>query len=212
MSQWSDIAKVAAICQARPDELTRTQFKAGRQLLLEAAVRHRPHSELRLSLAKTFHGAEATMFHLGVFDTPPAKLANAATVMHRERRADQWARVHLGWPPPCGLSGSGQPHAASGDGIRSGGHLAGVRLLPRRSRPRGCPRRRRAPRSHRGVQDPPGDPTGAPARPQREVGAQLTLYRPSSRCPQRRLRSPCRVGRARRAILRADLRWRLPDP
>jgi site-specific recombinase XerD len=96
MSQWSDIAKVAAICQARPDELTRTQFEAGRQLLLEAAVRHRPHSELRLSLAKTFHGAEATMFHLGVFDTPPAKLANAATVMHRERRADQWARVAPG--------------------------------------------------------------------------------------------------------------------
>ncbi len=96
MSQWSDIAKVAALCQARPDRLCRAQFDQGRTALLEAAARHRPDSELRLSLAKTFHGAEATMFHLGVFDTAPAKLANASTLMHRQRRADQWAAVTPG--------------------------------------------------------------------------------------------------------------------
>ena len=96
MSQWSDVAKGAALFQARPDELTRAQFGEARSLLLEAASRHRPDSELRRSLAKTFHGAEATMFHLGVFETPPTKLANAATMMYRQRRAEQWARVPTG--------------------------------------------------------------------------------------------------------------------
>jgi integrase len=96
MSQWSDIAKAAAVCQTRPDRLTRDQFDQARSLLVAAAAAHRPDSELRLSLAKTFHGAEATMFHLGVFDTPPAKLANTSTLMHRQRRADQWAAAAPG--------------------------------------------------------------------------------------------------------------------
>ena len=96
MSQWSDVAKVAAMCQTPPDQLSRAQFDQGRAALTEAARRHRPDSELRRSLAKTFHGAEATMFHLGVFGTPPAKLANALTLVHRERRAEQWARAAPG--------------------------------------------------------------------------------------------------------------------
>jgi len=96
MSQWSDIAKAAALCRARPDQLTRAQFDEGRSALLDAARRHRPDSELPLSLVKTFHGAEATMFHLGVFNTAPTKLANALTVMHRERRAEQWGRIAPG--------------------------------------------------------------------------------------------------------------------
>ncbi|MDQ2826318.1 MAG: tyrosine-type recombinase/integrase [Actinomycetota bacterium] len=96
MSQWSDIAKAAALCRARPDQLTRAQFDAGRSALVDAARRHRPDSELHLSLSKTFHGAEATMFHLGVFNTPPTKLANASTLMHRQRRTDQWARTAPG--------------------------------------------------------------------------------------------------------------------
>ncbi len=96
MAQWSDVAKLAGLYQVRPDRLTRAQFADGCAALIEAAQAHRPESELHLTLAKTVHGAEATLCHLGVFDAPPAKLGNTAARMHAARRSQQWAGVAPG--------------------------------------------------------------------------------------------------------------------
>jgi site-specific recombinase XerD len=95
MAQWSDLAKLAGIYRVRPDLLTRVQFHEGCAAIIDAAHAHthRPHTELRLALAKTFRGAEATLFHLGVFDSPPTKLGNAAARMHAARRSQQWDGV-----------------------------------------------------------------------------------------------------------------------
>jgi site-specific recombinase XerD len=93
MYQWSDVAKLAALHRVRPDRLTRDQFDEGRAALFDAAQRHRPNSELRLRLAKTIHGAAATLFHLGVFDTPPVKLGHTLAQMHAARRSREWAEV-----------------------------------------------------------------------------------------------------------------------
>ena len=64
--------------------------------MIAAAHRYRPASGLRLALAKTIHGAEATLFHLGVFDAPPTKLGNATARLHAARRSQQWAGVAPG--------------------------------------------------------------------------------------------------------------------
>lgn len=93
MAQWSDVAKLAGLSQVRPDRLTRVHFEEGCAALIAAAHTYHPNSELRLALAKTFRGAEATLFHLGVFDAPPAKLGNASARMHAARRSQQWAGV-----------------------------------------------------------------------------------------------------------------------
>ncbi len=93
MTQWSDVAKLAALHRVRPDRLTRAQFDEGYAALIDAAQRYRPNSELRLTLAKTNHGAEATLFHLGVFDTPPVKLGDTRSRMHAARRSAEWAQV-----------------------------------------------------------------------------------------------------------------------
>src|SRR6266536_3140113 len=69
LAQWSDVAKLAGLCQVRPDHL---------------------------ALAKTIRGAEATLFHLGVFDAPPTKLGNATARLHAARRSQQWAGVAPG--------------------------------------------------------------------------------------------------------------------
>jgi integrase len=93
MTQWSDLAKLAALHRIRPDRLTRAQFDEGYAALIDAAQRHRPNSELRLTLAKTNHGAKATLFHLGVFDTPPVKLGDTRSRLNAARRSAEWAEV-----------------------------------------------------------------------------------------------------------------------
>ncbi|MEP6697466.1 MAG: site-specific integrase [Pseudonocardiales bacterium] len=93
MAQWSDVAKLAGLYRARPDGLSRAQFDEGCAALIEAARTHRPQSELQLAMAKHFRGAEATLFHLGVFDAPPIKLGNASAHMHATRRSQQWDGV-----------------------------------------------------------------------------------------------------------------------
>src|SRR5215210_8891542 len=96
LAQWSDVAKLAGLSQVRPDALTREQFRDGCAALIDAAHRYRPASGLRLALAKAIHGAEATLFHLGVFDAPPAKLGNASARLHAAHRSQQWAGVAPG--------------------------------------------------------------------------------------------------------------------
>src|SRR5215472_2700005 len=93
MTQWSDVAKLAALHRVRPDRLTRAHFDEGYVALMDAAHRYRPYSELRLTLAKTNHGAEATLFHLGVLDMAPVKLGRTLAQMHAARRSAEWAEV-----------------------------------------------------------------------------------------------------------------------
>lgn len=93
VAQWSDVAKLAGLAQVRPEQLTRAQFDAGCAALLTAADTYRPHSELRLALAKTINGAEATLFHLGVFTTPPRKLGSTAARIRAAHRAQDWQVV-----------------------------------------------------------------------------------------------------------------------
>jgi integrase/recombinase XerD len=96
MAQWSDVVKLAGLYRVRPDRLTRAQFADGCAALIAAARTHRPDSELHLALAKTVHGAEATLFHLGVFDAPPAALGTTAARMRAARRSQQWGEVTPG--------------------------------------------------------------------------------------------------------------------
>ncbi len=93
MAQWSDVAKLGALHRVRPDRLTRAQFEEGCSALIDAAQRHRPNGELRLTLAKTFHGVEATLFHMAIFETPPVKLGHTLARMHAARRSEEWAEV-----------------------------------------------------------------------------------------------------------------------
>ena len=106
------------------------------------------------------------MCHLGVFGTPPAKLANALTLVHRERRAEQWARAGAGTGrDPTGLLGPGRPHPAPGDRVCCGGRLAGFACFLAEHAPEVDVRRQPAPLPHRGLQAPPGHtPDGRPGR------------------------------------------------
>ena len=93
LAQWSDVAKLAGLFQVRPDQLTRTQFDAGCAALIDAARKCRPQTELQIAMGKSFRGAEATLFHLGVFDAPPTRLGHTLARRHAARRAHQWAEV-----------------------------------------------------------------------------------------------------------------------
>jgi hypothetical protein len=88
--QWWAVAKVAALTGAAPERLTKAQLDAGREQLIAATRRLHPDHPLRARpLTTRLHGAEATLFHAGVIDTPPRK-------RHPDRsavRAREWAAV-----------------------------------------------------------------------------------------------------------------------
>jgi integrase len=88
--QWWAVAKVAALAGVWPDRLTKTQLDTGRDQLVAATRRlHPDHPRRTKPLTARLHGAEATLFHAGVTDTPPRK-------RHWDKsaaRALQWAAV-----------------------------------------------------------------------------------------------------------------------
>ena len=93
--QWWAVAKVAALAGVAPECLTKAQLDDGREQLL-AATRwlHPDHPMRARPITTRLHGAEATLFHAGVIDTPPRK-------RHPDKSADrarQWAAV----PPRLG--------------------------------------------------------------------------------------------------------------
>jgi hypothetical protein len=140
MAQWSDVAKLGALHRVRPDRLTRAQFEEGCSALIDAAQRHRPNGELRLTLAKTFHGVEATFFHMGVFETPPVKLGHTLARMHAARRSEEWAEVAPMLAATLkGIPGPDRPHSPAGHREAHRGHPPRVRMLPCPSRTRGRP-------------------------------------------------------------------------
>jgi integrase len=88
--QWWAVAKVAALAGVPPQRSTKEQLDTGREQLIAATRRLHPEHPMRARPITTrLHGAEATLFHAGVIDTPPRK-------RHWDKsaaRAQQWAAV-----------------------------------------------------------------------------------------------------------------------
>jgi integrase/recombinase XerD len=88
--QWWAVAKVAALAGSSPERLTKAQLDAGREQLITATRRLYPEHPSRVRPITTrLHGAEATLFHAGVIDTPPRKRHPDKSAV----RAQQWAAV-----------------------------------------------------------------------------------------------------------------------
>jgi integrase len=88
--QWWAVVKVAALAGVQPERLTKAQLDAGREQLIAATRWFHPDHPMRTRPITTrLHGAEATLFHAGVIDTPPRKRhPNKSAV-----RAEHWAAV-----------------------------------------------------------------------------------------------------------------------
>jgi site-specific recombinase XerD len=86
--QWWAVAKVAALAGVPPERLTKAQLDTGREQLIAATRGLHPDHPMRVRPVTTrLHGAEATLFHAGVIDSPPHKHHwNKSTA-----RAAQWA-------------------------------------------------------------------------------------------------------------------------
>jgi hypothetical protein len=88
--QWWAVARVAALVGVSPERLTKAQLDAGREQLIAATVRLHPDHPIRARpLTTRLHGAEATLFHAGVIDTPPRKRHPDKSAV----REQQWAAV-----------------------------------------------------------------------------------------------------------------------
>jgi integrase/recombinase XerD len=88
--QWWGVAKVAALAGVPPGRLTKAQLDTGREQLIAATRRLHPDHPMRTRPVTTrLHGAEATLFHAGVIDTPPRKRHTDKSAL----RAQQWAAV-----------------------------------------------------------------------------------------------------------------------
>ena len=61
--------------RSAPTNLTHAQFQDGCAALIAAARKYRPQRAAP-GAGQDIHGAEATLFHLGVFDAPPTQLGN----------------------------------------------------------------------------------------------------------------------------------------
>lgn len=93
--QWWAVAKVAALSGTPPERLTNARLDAGRKQLIAATRQLHPDHPLRVRpLTTRLHGAEATLFHAGVIDTPPRKRHPDKSAV----RAREWAAV----PPRLG--------------------------------------------------------------------------------------------------------------
>ena len=72
--QWWAVAIVAALVGVRPERLTRAQFDSAREQLIATTVRlDRDHPGRAGILSTRLYGAEVTLFHAGVIETPPRK-------------------------------------------------------------------------------------------------------------------------------------------
>ena len=88
--QWWAVAIVVALVGARPERLTSAQFDSAREQLIATTLRLDPDHPGRAGILSTrLYGAEVTLFHAGVIDTPPRKrCANKSA-----DRAREWASV-----------------------------------------------------------------------------------------------------------------------
>jgi hypothetical protein len=88
--QWWAVAIVAALVGVRPERLIRAQFDSAREQLIATTVRlDRDHPGRAGILSTRLYGAEVTLFHAGVIETPPRKRhANKSA-----ERASEWATV-----------------------------------------------------------------------------------------------------------------------
>ncbi len=87
--QWSALAKVAALSGLRTEQLTAATIQAGQDALAAAIGRHRPGSHGVKALSAALFGAQTTLFHLGLLDTPPRK----TTPNRSAERVAAWTSV-----------------------------------------------------------------------------------------------------------------------
>jgi site-specific recombinase XerD len=86
--QWWAVAKVAAVAEVPPEELTRARFDAASRELIDAVKRCGARSG-RITLSTRLYGAEATLYHAGVIDGAPRKRAPNQSAARRQ----EWASV-----------------------------------------------------------------------------------------------------------------------
>jgi hypothetical protein len=92
--QWWAVAKVAALAGVAPERLTKAQLDRGREQLIAATRRLHPDHPMRVRPVTTrLHGAEATLFHAGVIDSPPRKHHWNKSAA----RAQEWRRPRHGY-------------------------------------------------------------------------------------------------------------------
>ncbi|MHB1891551.1 MAG: tyrosine-type recombinase/integrase [Acidimicrobiales bacterium] len=87
--QWSALVKVAACSGTTPEQLTASSIEKGRAMLVAAIRRRRPESHAEKALSAALFGAQTTLFHLGVLDTPPRKSNRNRSA----ERAAEWSSV-----------------------------------------------------------------------------------------------------------------------
>jgi hypothetical protein len=90
--QWSALTKVTALAGCSPAQATQAIIDDGREALVAAIGAHRPQSHGPKALSEALFGAQTTLFHLGILDTPPHKTNRDCS----EQRAEQWASVPPG--------------------------------------------------------------------------------------------------------------------
>ena len=88
--QWRAVAIVAALVGVRPERLTKAQFDSAREQLIATTLwLDRDHPGRAGILSTRLYGAEVTLFHAGVIDTPRRKHhANKSA-----ERASEWSTV-----------------------------------------------------------------------------------------------------------------------
>ena len=89
VDQWSLLARLAALAQAQPDQLSRAELEAGRQALVDAEHRLRPGRRGE-SMTRPYSGLLAVLFHAGLVDDTPI---HNSTWNQRPRAEAEWARV-----------------------------------------------------------------------------------------------------------------------
>jgi integrase len=85
--QWSALVKVSALARLTPEQATKAVIDQGQEALVAAIGRHRPDSHGPKALSAALFGAQTTLFHLGLLDTPPRKSVRDRSA----ERAAEWA-------------------------------------------------------------------------------------------------------------------------
>jgi integrase len=89
--QWAALVAVAGLVQVSPDRVTALQLRDGKQALAEAHSRlHPDRSAHGWWLAKSIHALEAILFHTGLIDEAPVRIAFSD---RREHARLEWAQI-----------------------------------------------------------------------------------------------------------------------
>jgi integrase len=90
--QWAALMKVAALHQVAPDSLSTELLHVGRDALVAAIEVHCPVTSGHMWVTAALFRAEATLFHAGVLERPPARRG----MRELPSTAERWAHVTPG--------------------------------------------------------------------------------------------------------------------